>query len=470
MLASMKQPCRLASWSLILSIFLASCGGQTTPPTNGGALVGVCTSVVGIALQAGSGCSPSVSESSRPSPQAPAVPTMTPAPGLIWVASWADAPTSTAGSASSEQTFREMLKPTVGSRGTVRLHFSNYFGSSSVTLGAVHIGQQSSGAAVNNDTSITFSGHNSVQIPPGGFVTSDSVTFSFSYGAILAVTEYVTGSWLSLTQHTQGVDIVTNYATARNAGNKTSDTAGTNFTQTTYETYLLDRLDVYGNYKATVAAFGSSTTDGYNSNLNAHMTYPEQLAAALHVQGRDDVAIANEGIAGNQLLEAVTGVAGISRFSRDVLALPNVSSVIDYLGANDLRSACVKASSVITGMDNLISQAHGAGIKFYLATTAPSTFCGSQNPHGFGTRYQQSTGEEAERFALNAWDVSKQSSEVDGKAEQPPNVDAIIDFSGALSDPSNLSYMLPAYDSGDDVHPNDMGYGVMAKAIPLTLF
>lgn len=42
----------------------------------------------------------------------------------------------------SELTIREIVKPTAGSRGTVRLHFSNYFGTSPITLGAVYVGSR----------------------------------------------------------------------------------------------------------------------------------------------------------------------------------------------------------------------------------------------------------------------------------------------------------------------------------------
>jgi lysophospholipase L1-like esterase len=58
--------------------------------------------------------------------------------------------------------------------------------------------------------------------------------------------------------------------------------------------------------------------------------------------------------------------------------------------------------------------------------------------------------------------------DVNGTLEQPSGADGIIDFSGPLSDPANVSYMLPKYDSGDDVHPNTLGYSVMAQAIPLS--
>ena len=48
--------------------------------------------------------------------------------------------------------------------------------------------------------------------------------------------------------------------------------------------------------------------------------------------------------------------------------------------------------------------------------------------------------------------------------------DAVIDFDKLLRDPSHPSRLLPAYDSGDHLHPNDGGYGTMADAIDLSLF
>lgn len=333
----------------------------------------------------------------------------------------------------------------------------------------MHIGKQTATAGVSGDTAVTFGGLGAVSIPAGSTVVSDNVTLNFSYGDVLSVTEYVSGSWTNLTAHAQGTNIVTSYATAKNAGDKTSDTLGAAFTQTTFNTYLLDRIDVYGGYKETIAAFGSSTTDGYNSGLDLHMTYPEQLAAALHAAGHDDIAVANVGIGGTTVLGS-TPTAGVNRFVRDVTALPGVTSVIDYLGANDLRDNCVAAAAVITGKQSIITMAHAAGLKIYEGITAPSTYCGAQNPGGFGTRYAQGSGEEAQRFLLNTWQMSSGASVVNGVTVQAPASDGTIDFNAAIVDPANLSYMLPALDSGDDIHPNPTGYLAMVKAIPLTLF
>jgi lysophospholipase L1-like esterase len=46
----------------------------------------------------------------------------------------------------------------------------------------------------------------------------------------------------------------------------------------------------------------------------------------------------------------------------------------------------------------------------------------------------------------------------------------VIDFDRAVRDPAQPLRMLPAYDSGDHLHPNDAGMRAMADAIPLRLF
>lgn len=65
---------------------------------------------------------------------------------------------------------------------------------------------------------------------------------------------------------------------------------------------------------------------------------------------------------------------------------------------------------------------------------------------------------EAKRQAVNRWIRSSNA------------YDAVIDFDALLRDPSHPSRLLPAYDGGDHVHPNDFGYRVMAEAIDLSLF
>ena len=46
----------------------------------------------------------------------------------------------------------------------------------------------------------------------------------------------------------------------------------------------------------------------------------------------------------------------------------------------------------------------------------------------------------------------------------------MIDFDRAVRDPQHPGRMLPRYDSGDHLHPNDAGMRAMAAAVPLRLF
>jgi lysophospholipase L1-like esterase len=48
--------------------------------------------------------------------------------------------------------------------------------------------------------------------------------------------------------------------------------------------------------------------------------------------------------------------------------------------------------------------------------------------------------------------------------------DAVIDFDAILRDPDVPTQLLPLYDSGDHLHPNDLGYEAMSNAIDLKLF
>jgi lysophospholipase L1-like esterase len=47
--------------------------------------------------------------------------------------------------------------------------------------------------------------------------------------------------------------------------------------------------------------------------------------------------------------------------------------------------------------------------------------------------------------------------------------DAVFDFAMSLSSPDDEAILLPAYDPGDGIHPNDEGYRLMAEAADISL-
>ena len=87
------------------------------------------------------------------------------------------------------------------------------------------------------------------------------------------------------------------------------------------------------------------------------------------------------------------------------------------------------------------------GIRVFGGTLTPFEGAGDYSPGG-----------EAKRSEVNSWIGT-------GGA-----FDGVIDFDASVRDPGHPTKPLPAYDSGDHLHPNDAGYKAMADAIDLSLF
>ena len=64
----------------------------------------------------------------------------------------------------------------------------------------------------------------------------------------------------------------------------------------------------------------------------------------------------------------------------------------------------------------------------------------------------------------------KVRQEVNAWIRSSGEFDAVIDFDEAVRDPSHPTQLLPAYDSGDHLHPNNAGNVAEGNAIPLALF
>jgi hypothetical protein len=98
---------------------------------------------------------------------------------------------------------------------------------------------------------------------------------------------------------------------------------------------------------------------------------------------------------------------------------------------------------VIVGLQQLIDRAHDKGLTIYGATITPAG----------GSAWYNSVFEQ-KRQAVNSF---VRSGVFDG----------VLDFDAAVGDPQNPTQLLPAYDSGDHLDPNSVGYAVMAATYPL---
>lgn len=367
-----------------------------------------------------------------------------------WVATWSASPQAASSPAGFKgQTIRQIVRVSMG--GTlVRVRLSNAYGTGSLTIGAARVALRSTGASIaaGSDRVLTFNGSPSTKIPPGALAVSDPVKLKVPDLGDLAVSIYVPGNAVASTEHTVGLQ--TTYISAEGdfSGADSLPTAST--TQSYYFLAGVE-VDAARNSKAIVT-LGDSITDGYHSTADANKRWPNRLAERLHAQkGGSKVAVLNAGITGNRILHDTDGSNALARLDRDVLVQSGARYVIVLQGINDIGfPGAVTVDEIIAGHRQIIDRAHAQGLKVYGGTLTPFQAY-------LPGLYYTAVGEE-QRQAVNQWIRT-------GKA-----YDAVIDFDKAIRDPRNPATILPAYDSGDNLHPNDAGYKAMGDAIDLSLF
>ena len=367
------------------------------------------------------------------------------AASIPWTGTWSASPES-GGQSFSQQTLRQIVHTSIGGT-SAQVQVSNVFGAAPLVIADVHVALRSSGSTIvaGSDHTVTFGGQTSITIPARGLAVSDAVAMSVPALSDVAVSMYLPQSTGSSTYHQQGT--VTNYiASGDVSGNGTLSGA-----QTTNSYFFLANLNVQNSAaQGAVVTLGASITDGYASTTDANERWPNDLAVRLANSGRT-IGVLNQGISGNRLLVDGSGQSALNRFNRDVLSQPGVEWVIfsdDPI--NDLGSTSPPPTSaqLIAGLQQLISMAHQDGIKFLCSTLTPYQ----------GAGYWTQQGETA-REAYNAYVLGSGSG-----------CDGVIDQAAATSNPSNPTMYLPAYDSGDHLHPNDAGYQAIANAVNLNLF
>jgi lysophospholipase L1-like esterase len=368
---------------------------------------------------------------------APAPPPLFPAPPTI-----------------NNQTVRMIIHTSIGGH-RVRVQLSNAFGTSALQIGAAHIALHDKDSAIvaGSDRALLFSGRASAVIPPGAELLSDPLDFELPALGDLVISLFVPAEATSPTIHLTGLH--TTYIS------QPGDFSGsvTIADSTTRELwYWIDGVDVEAPAKSgAIVAFGDSITDGATSTPNKDASWPSQLAVRLAAnKSTADVAIVNEGISGNRLLNDGAGINALARFDRDVLSQPGVKWLIILEGINDIGIGSLPGApatenptvdDLIAAHKQMIERAHMHGIKVIGATLTPYV----------GAVYASDRGETL-REGLNNWIRT-------GKA-----YDAVIDFEAAVEDPSNPKQIRPSFNIRDHLHPNDDGYKAMAAAVDLALF
>jgi lysophospholipase L1-like esterase len=374
-----------------------------------------------------------------------------------WVGAWAAAPRNlpvpAADQAMADMTYRDVVHITMGGH-AFRLRLTNEFGTAPLKIGGVHIAIGAGNGAIQpgTDKPVMFGGEASTVIPDGAFVLSDPVEMDAKAFTNLAISIFVPAQTIKvMTVHPLG-----NATTYIAAGNGLSDAKLTN-AKTALSWYLLKGVETLADeHSASIVTLGDSITDGRSSTVDANGRWPDVLATRLQSdKSLAGLSVLNEGISGNRILHDFDGPSALSRFDRDVVAQSGCKYLIVLEGINDIGQTAVPkfpnqevtAKDIILGLEQLLARAHEHGIKVFVGTIIPYE----------GAAYYSADGDR-DRQTVNSW--IRASGIFDG----------VIDFDKTVRDPSHPTKILPMYDDGHHLHPNDAGYRAMANAINLQIF
>ena len=308
--------------------------------------------------------------------------------GQAWTGAFAspieDAFAPPAGTTESDQTVRIALAPNVAvpaGASQVRIRLSNPgflsgdgtgaldIGAATIDLQAIDGSNGAEPAQAQAPVPLTFHGLAAVTVPEGGDVYSDPLTLPFAVTTTrnLLVSLWITNTTLpGLPLNSFASGAVTWFSPA-GSGNDTADTTGTPFTGTGSwwmgAVPLLTGLDVttpavtsggtaVSPGEPTVVVAGDNVIDGYTSDaLSDALHDPSQrLAGQLVSQNlATGYGVVDAGIEAGQVLSDGTAYGGVSllgRLDRDILAEPDVGTVIIDEGLQDLlRDASSSTSS-----------------------------------------------------------------------------------------------------------------------------
>lgn len=188
---------------------------------------------------------------------------------------------------------------------------------------------------------------------------------------------------------------------------------------------------------------GASISQGYHAS-DGH-DWPT-LAGDNAAAAAGGCRVVNRSIGATRLLTSYPDLpSSLSRLQADGLSIPGVHRVILTDIINDIQAVPheYRAAEILAGIRRFADEARAAGVLTTVATLTPYGGFDRWDPTGEQTRVEVNA-------ALRAGEVT--------------GVD-VIDFDAVLADPANPARILPAFDSGDHLHPNDAGQSALADLV-----
>lgn len=277
-------------------------------------------------------------------------------------------------------TARSIIRPTLGGD-SIRLNISNRYSKKPLHISETTVADFIGGKAQTDaPVNVTFGGKKEVTLAPGEEILSDVVDFKVDALKKIAVSFYVRHAVM----RTKGLYGGDTYLSPGNCTHKKDFKSWWHLHLKLDMAHLqtipfLTRVDVLADedcYAIVVAG---------DSTLANEKTY--FLAERLQKLGIHNVAVLQQAIAGNRILEDGHGIIAnlygeslFNRFEKDILACPGVKKIIFKEGINDmLHPRCLTvggpkmttAMDIIDGIAKVIDIAHDNDIKIYISKLTP---------------------------------------------------------------------------------------------------
>jgi lysophospholipase L1-like esterase len=392
--------------------------------------------------------------------------------GKDWYTAWATSHGARqTAPAMSGRTVRMLLMPTI-SGNHVRVKVENTMGEAPVAFSAAYIGVAvGDSAAIESGTNskLSFNGQAGLTLAAGQGAYSDPIKFKVRAFEKVSLSLDV-ASAADISTHVVGLRI--NYSAP---GTRAADASGAGFeplpeipalNSGQWPFYWVAALDVKsGSTKGSIVLFGDSITDGRCSTRDAalvvqpnlYQRWGDVLAHRLAAGPKKEwKAVANEGIAGNRVLNRGNGPSALERVDRDVLDRAGATHVVFFEGTNDITGGFT-AAQIQAGTQTIIDKVHAAGMKIIGVTVIPR---GRPAPETGWT-----SSMETQRLLLNDW------------MRHTANFDGIIDFDALMAGGpfvpltgGGFAPQIPQEWNCDSTHPNAAGYRAMGEYIDLKLF
>lgn len=331
------------------------------------------------------------------------------------------------------------------------LTFDNFTGLEKVEITKITIAKATGPTSIDVSTlkEVTFEGNNTLVLESGEQKTSDPIDIDVNKDELLTVSLYL-GDFTTMRC---GVEFFGPTSKAYySLGNQT--TANDLKSADTREIrwmYFLSRIDLLtSDENKAVLCYGDSITS---------LSWPDYLQLFYMKDMGNHTSVVRKAVSGSRVLRQYEclmyqsyGIAGLTRFPREsevygaesVIILHGINDLIHPVGVevNEFRpwSDLPTAQELIDGLCEYIKHARSLGLNVYLGTLTPIKGWRTYNEMRNGLREE-----------INAWIRSTDL------------VDGVIDFDALLRDENDPALMNPIYDSGDHLHPNDLGMIKMAE-------